>query len=236
MWYRAAVPREPHGKSIFGSEIVNGEYCDEEKLDLKELSHVVMSQLLPLYKMILAYLFGDYKSAVRQSRLCAGIEDIKSGHVAFTYASLFHALSAIALYRETGTKRRHAIRITRYHTRRLKARALLIPSICSGKLFLLQGELAWVKGNHRSVLFEYSNAISCSADHGILMDQALANERLGRYMLERGDIERASLYFQEARATFQKWGANAKSDHLTKEMEKLNLTVKPVIFDDAIVE
>jgi hypothetical protein len=86
-----------------------------------------------------------------------------------------------------------------------------------------------VKDDHRAVFFEYSNAISCSANHGILMDQALANERLGRYMLERGDVEKASLYFQEACTTYSKWGANAKVDHLTKEMEKLKVQIKPSI-------
>jgi len=220
------------GKAQSDPRLLIGEAFNEDEHEPEVLNDPASFQFCPLYKMQLAYFFGDYKSAVQQSKLCAGIEDFASGHVVFTYASLFHALSAIALYRETGLGRRRAIRLARYHERKLKAKAFLMPSICSGKHLLLRGELAWVRGDHHSVFYEYSNSISCSASHGILVDQALASERLGRYMLERRDNEKASLYFHEAREIYAKWGATAKVEDLTMEMRKLNLAqIKPLISD-----
>jgi len=56
------------------------------------------------------------------------------------------------------------------------------------------------------------------------MQTALANERLGKYFLERGDKESAGPFIDEALSLYDQWGATTKAEHLREEMKASRLT------------
>ena len=126
------------------------------------------------------------------------------------------ALSLIALYQETGREKKQTIRKVRCFTRLLQKRALQNLTYCSGKLFLLQGELAKLQGQHRLAEFHFVSAIKCATK----MDAALFHERFGRFLLPAWADE-AHIQFDNAKQAYSDWGAAAKVRHLEKEKERL---------------
>ena len=50
------------------------------------------------------------------------------------------------------------------------------------------------------------------------MQHALANERAGKYFLNRGDVTTARSYFKESMSVYKKWGGKLKMEHLKNEV------------------
>lgn len=194
----------------------NENVVDVESLDTLSL------QFWPWYRMMLCCLFQEYTRAAQESKLCRGVELFPNGNPVFAYAAVFHSLSAIGLYRQTGRGRWRAIRETQRQAKFVKSKALLVPSVCSCKHFLLKAELAWLQGKHRVVLYMYNNSISCAKGNGLPFDEALAHERFARYNLEHSrDLEKASQSFGQAVELYRSWGAVAKANQLQEELHRL---------------
>jgi len=57
-------------------------------------------------------------------------------------------------------------------------------------------------------------AIRVAGKSGFTQNEALANERVGKFFHERDDIEWASFYLDRAHKLYKRWGARAKADQL----------------------
>jgi tetratricopeptide (TPR) repeat protein len=98
------------------------------------------------------------------------------------------------------------------------------PSNFLHKQYLLQAEIAVTVGDKQKARAHYRSAIILSRERNFYMEEALANEHLGKLYLEESDFESAVPLFKEARQVYEKWGANAKVDHFDKEYgEVLNI-------------
>jgi signal transduction histidine kinase/tetratricopeptide (TPR) repeat protein len=75
---------------------------------------------------------------------------------------------------------------------------------------LLKAELARVSDQPFEALELYEQAVACADDTRHVQQQALANERCGRYWLERGNRKVAGVYLQSAVEAYARWGARAK--------------------------
>ncbi len=75
---------------------------------------------------------------------------------------------------------------------------------------LLDAEHARIGGRPLEALACYERAVECADEVGHVQQQALANERCGRYFLERGNRKVAALYLQAALECYVRWGAHAK--------------------------
>lgn len=192
----------------------------ERKLSSDDM---VSQGFLHLYRMLLSHLFNNYKTAEQESEMCLDfVNHAPSSQSTFSYIPLFYGLSLLAWSRETGRGNRRVIEVTRKQIRQLERQAKQTPRACGGKLFLLRAELSRFLGEHDEVHFLCTCAIALSSsDAGILLDQALANERACRHVLERDKTVEASTYCQEAKSTYLKWGAFAKADLLTEEVSQV---------------
>jgi signal transduction histidine kinase len=76
--------------------------------------------------------------------------------------------------------------------------------------FLLDAEQARVTGRALDALDCYERAVACADEGGHVQQQALANERCGRFFSDRGNRKVAALYLQAAVEHYARWGAHAK--------------------------
>ena len=97
-------------------------------------------------------------------------------------------------------------------------------SVLSIFQFLLEAELAVVKGDHFSVLSKYTIAVAIAEKAGMLIELAIANERAARYFLSRNDHETGRPFMIQAFRSYHEWGCVLKLEQLKQEygvMEKI---------------
>jgi hypothetical protein len=104
--------------------------------------------------------------------------------------------------------------------RRIKKYARLCPKNFLDKKYLLEAEMLALKGNERAAE-KYISAIAVAKEFGFLHCQALANERMARYLVKKDKLSVAHPYFQEACELYGKWKAHAKVRRLEKEIDQL---------------
>ena len=83
--------------------------------------------------------------------------------------------------------------------------------------------MAAIRGQYLLALSKYRVAILDLRDAGLLMGEAMANERLGKYHLDYNDnVSLATSFLAEAIRLYEKWGAVAKVSHLRSELQSKN--------------
>jgi hypothetical protein len=92
-----------------------------------------------------------------------------------------------------------------------------------GKQYLIEAELAVATGDNLSALSKYTSSILLSREGGFLMQEALANERAGKYYLEQGDKASALPFLRESCLLYERWGGLEKLRHLREELKPLQV-------------
>mmetsp|Transcript_11530 Transcript_11530/g.26702 ORF Transcript_11530/g.26702 Transcript_11530/m.26702 type:complete len:161 (-) Transcript_11530:166-648(-) len=136
---------------------------------------------------------------------------------------LFDGLSNLCLYKETRKMRRKHLSVARAWIKMIDRLAGTAPDFCLGKLFLLKAELASVsrrKNNYDVVKF-YKCAIALCQKGGLLMEEAIANERTGKYFASVGKEIEAQPHLEQACQLYQKWGAGGKVAKLRVDASKV---------------
>ncbi|XXX82612.1 AAA family ATPase [Sorangium sp. So ce134] len=88
------------------------------------------------------------------------------------------------------------------------------PSNFRHKHLLVEAEIARADGHLERALALYEEAQADAEAAGLAQDAALAAERAGRFLLERGLRRPALAYLIEAQAGYRRWGAAAKAEQL----------------------
>lgn len=134
------------------------------------------------------------------------------------------ALVSISLVRSKSYKlagpRTH-MRIVRRTLGKLRKWVEENPGACAGNLFLLEAEMAALKGHVKKAHLKYKCALAMTQAEHLLLDHAIQGERAGRFMREQGDEELSREYYQEAHKTYVDWGAAARAEFLREKMERL---------------
>eukprot|EP00934_Nitzschia_sp_Nitz4_P004331 Nitzschia sp. Nitz4//scaffold11_size288233//98799//101975//NITZ4_000759-RA/size288233-processed-gene-0.154-mRNA-1//1//CDS//3329534029//4321//frame0 len=165
------------------------------------------------YRMLLCYMLGDYESAEVHSSVCRVAENNPFGtsdRVLFVFYDGLVALSQ--------PKSRARLQVAKKSIKTFKAWAKHSPENFLGKLYFLEAELAASTGDDERAHSKYTSATSLSREGGYIMQHALANERAGKYFLQRGDYEVARTYLKEAMSVYSKWGGKTKVEHLHREL------------------
>jgi hypothetical protein len=79
---------------------------------------------------------------------------------------------------------------------------------------LIDAELAALEGHTHLAIKHYEVAILLAGRRGFTNDQALAHERFGDYMMERGDLNDAAYHLRFAIRLYEDWGASAKASQM----------------------
>jgi tetratricopeptide (TPR) repeat protein len=162
-------------------------------------------------------MFGDFESAEIHSSVCRVAETNPFGSSDRVLLVFYDGLVALAQEKKSRARLQTAKRCIKT----FKTWSKQCPENFLGKLYFLQAELAAATGDHKRAHSKYTSAISLSREGGYVMQHALANERAGKYFLERGDVDLAKSYLKESMAVYRKWGGKTKCDHLKNEISFL---------------
>lgn len=195
--------------------ILTGEVMDQEySLQYARENNKSLLVWIHFYRMFLCYILGDYESAEVHASVCRAAENNPFGtsdRVLFTF---YDGLVALAHKKKTRARLQQARRCIKT----FKTWAKHCPENFLGKVYFLEAELAAVTGDDDRAHSKFTSAISLSREGGYIMQHALANERAGKYFLQRGDVASARIYFKESVSVYKKWGGKLKMDHLKSEV------------------
>jgi tetratricopeptide (TPR) repeat protein len=191
----------------------SGDVCviSGDNMDASTLKH-----WMNYLRMVLCYLLGRYDEASDHAAGCQ--ELIKDDFVTTGVCSIvfFETLTNLAL--ERSSRKRGRRKVISHRIRKMKTWAQHSPYNFSGMQFLMEAELAALRGDKNRALSKYVCAILVHKQVGALLLAALSNERLGKFVLEQGQHSEAKPYLDEALTYYEEYGAVAKVDHLRSEI------------------
>lgn len=169
--------------------------------------------------MMLAYHFSDYEMAVQFS---VGSEQLYSSYYGAMDSGIVLFYECLSLLATAKKNDRRLLRHIRRRIQKLEHWANHSPSNFLGKMYLVKAEYAVVTGGSLSAHGYFISAILHSRDGGFLMQEALANERTGKYFQSLGDEEESLSYFKVAISLYEQWGGIEKVRHLREEIDLLS--------------
>ncbi|MCC5642067.1 AAA family ATPase [Nostoc sp. CHAB 5824] len=181
----------------------------------------VMAELY-IYKLLLAYSFGNYKAAI------AYIEQGKQYLLAVSgliFVPIFHfyaALTHLALFSTQPEIELSVILAqVQIHQTTLHQWAQDAPMNYLHKWHLVEAEKQRVLSNKAEALEHYDRAISFAKANDYIQEEALSNELAAKFYLEWGKEKVAQAYMQQAYYCYAHWGAKAKVEDLEKRYPQL---------------
>ncbi|MEP7323108.1 MAG: adenylate/guanylate cyclase domain-containing protein [Saprospiraceae bacterium] len=196
---------------LFGSEL--------NELNVKEIhsSGKDYSGLCVFYlnKMMLAYWFEKPTEAMDHGVASMKFIDsvLGGGHV-----PMIHFYYALSLLSVAGSDpiRTDCIKKAKQQLNKMKMWAKTAPSNHLSKQYLIEAELQRVKGNTERAIPIYILAIEAAAANHYLIEEALANELLGKLYYNSKNETDSKKYLSQAKQLYIKWGAMAKVKQLNE--------------------
>lgn len=205
------------GRTEGNPKFLWGELIDADYAEALEGKNPQFLHWTRFYTMQLAYFFSDYDLAEQFADTCHHLVDGRSnGAMNCAYALFYESMVRLALARR-GRRRRSNLAYVRRHLKKLKIWATHSPTNFLGKQMLLQAEIESLRGNHVNALTFYRSAILHCREGRFTVVEALANESLGRYFLERKDQASALPHMRAACTLYEYWGGTAKVQHFKDE-------------------
>ena len=197
--------------------VLDGEWYDEEKMLPVHQAANDRTALFDYYcwKMVLFYLFQRREEAFKYAEIAKTYEDAVRASLGTNTFYLYYSLSLLLSYRtKNNNERKQIIRKVVGCQKKMKKWADYEPMNNLHKYYLVEAELARVKGNDLGAIDFYDKAIYNAQRNEYINEEALANELAGRFYLDRGNIRVARAYMREAYNCYGQWGAVAKLKHL----------------------
>ena len=179
-----------------------------------------------IYKLLLAYSFGNYNVAL--DNIAQGKQYLMavSGLVFVPIFHFYAALTHLALFpTQPETEQAKILVLVETHQTTLQHWAKNAPMNYLHKWYLVEAERYRVLGNKAEAIEMYDRAISGAKENQFLNEEALANELAAKFYLEWGREKFAQLYMIEAYYCYVQWGATAKVMDLETRYPQL---LKPI--------
>ncbi|MBE9115517.1 PAS domain S-box protein [Lusitaniella coriacea LEGE 07157] len=166
-------------------------------------------------KLILSYLFGDYRAAKENGAIARRYLESVIGLFNVPLFHFYESLNNLALYTEKPSK----ILLSRVKANRkkLKKWAHHAPMNHQHRFDLVCAEWQRIKEKPHRAMDLYESAIKSARENGYLQDEALAWELAAQFYRDRGRDKIARTYLLEAHYLYHCWGAIAKVKHLEQQ-------------------
>ena len=224
--------------SVECPNVLSGEAMDEDALLNKALENQRLNVLAIVYflKLWLSYLFGEYEEAAEMARKCLRIRKsmpFRGGNEAIEtfYTGL---VAAEMVRREQQQNQRELWRsIAAESIKAMENWASLCPWKVSGKLSLMQAEIAFTDGNFSAAAEAYHASIELAKQHRFVHEEALANERAGMFFSStcgttsdaninaNTDADAAERHYLRAQTLYAAIGAARKAKHIEAVVSSL---------------
>lgn len=194
--------------------VLTGEFLNEaQALKNSKGKHPVAYMLLLLYKHTLAVYMNDFPAALNMSAL---IQSAAMDNIFPFLVSTFCFLDGLVSASISWSSKQHKRRAKRLLVK-LRAYAEHCPQNFSGKVYLVEAEMASAAGDSESALILYKDAIEWARSQELIHEEALAYERAGYALCAHCKPNEGREYLKEAKALYASWGAQAKVDQLSKD-------------------
>ena len=169
------------------------------------------------YKLMLCYLFGDIKTAVKNADEARNYLMAVPGIIVECIFYFYDSLTALASLNSQSANRAEILqRVEENQTQLQQQWANYAPMNHQHKADLVEAEKCRVLGQKLAAIELYDKAISGAKANEYTQEEALANELAGKFYLSWGKEKFAALHIQEAYYCYARWGAKAKTDDLEK--------------------
>ncbi|MEG3969926.1 AAA family ATPase [Microcoleus sp. T2B6] len=178
--------------------------------------------LVYIYKLLLAYSWGNYPAALNHIGQVKPYVMALSGLVHVPAFHFYAALTHLAVFStQPETEQAETLALVETHQTTLHQWAQNAPMNHLHKWYLVEAERQRVLGYKADALSMYDRAISLAKENQFINEEALANELAAKFYLEWGKEKVAQAYMIEAYYCYARWGAKAKIDDLEKRYPRL---------------
>ncbi|MDD5724323.1 MAG: sigma 54-interacting transcriptional regulator [Syntrophales bacterium] len=178
---------------------------------------------LSFCKLLLNYLFGNYKEAIHYADL-AERENFKEvgGTLPISLAIFYDSLARLAIYADaTDEEQRQILEKVAGNQKRMEMWAKHAPANYLQKFHLVEAERLAVQRDDNGAMGHYHQAIEFAQAHQFINDEALANELAAGFWFRKGMPAFADPLIKRAHACYTLWGSYAKVAHIEKRYPKL---------------
>ncbi|MEH2147235.1 AAA family ATPase [Nostoc sp.] len=205
-------------------DCLSGSIYDETVMIAKhrQANELTVMAELYIYKLLLAYSFGDYKAAIAYINQCQQYLLAVSGLIFVPIFHFYAALTHLALF-STQPEIELSVILAQVeiHQTTLHRCAQNASTNHLHKWHLVEAEKQRVLGNKAEALENYDRAITLAKANGYIQEEALSNELVAKFYFDWGKERVAQAYMQEAYYCYARWGAKAKIEDLEKRYPQL---------------
>ncbi len=199
------------------AKVLQGEYYEEDAMLPRHLEAHDQNGLFYLhaYKLLINYLYGDYKQAVCDA---SQAEPYYGSIAGLAHAPIYNFLSALALLarlRQNKSSDQDALWVkVKGHQDNLKTWATHAPMNCRYKFDLIEAIKNQMSGNPEAAAVGFDMAIKGARGNGYIRDEAIAWERAAEFYLEWDKPGIAAQCLLEAYSGYLRMGAVAVAERL----------------------
>ncbi|MEH1851995.1 MAG: AAA family ATPase [Nostoc sp.] len=175
-----------------------------------------------IYKLFLAYFFGNYTAAIDHSGQAKQYLMAVSGLIVTPIFHFCAALTHLALFpTQPESEQGELLILVETHQSTLQEWAQNAPMNHLHKWYLVEAERQRVLGNKAEAIEHYDRAIIGAKENDYIQEEALANELAAKFYLDWGKQEIAQVYMTKAYYGYARWGAKAKVADLERRYPQL---------------
>ncbi|MEG4584339.1 AAA family ATPase [Microcoleus sp. MOSTC5] len=185
-------------------------------------NELMMIVVVYIFKLLLAYCFGNYPAALDILTQLKPCWMVLSGTVFIPIFHFYAALTHLALIpTRSEPEQTELLTVAATHQAALHQSAHNAPMNHLHKWHLVEAERYRVLGNKAAAIEHYDQAIALAQKHQFTNDAALANELSAKFYLEWNKQRIAGEYMIEAYYGYARWGAKAKVADLERRYGQL---------------
>src|ERR1700754_609493 len=179
-------------------------FCRNPDLALAEGSYWIR-------KLQARFFAGDYAGALEASLRAQQLQPTSASFFECAEYHFYSALCRAASCESAAAGRwQEHVRALAAHHRQLEVWATACPDNFENRAALVGAEIARIEGRALDAEHLYEHAIHSAHTHGLVHNEALANEVAARFYAARGFKKIAHAYLQDARHAYIRWGADGK--------------------------
>lgn len=190
----------------------DGEFDEMECLQAFEKAHFRSgTAFYHVMKQMASFIYRRYGDALDATQQALAMQDVITPMAHEATCSFFHALTLAALYTQvTAQQRQEFAKAIKEQLRRLEVWASNCPENFLCRYALVAAEVARIEGRDLDAMQHYEQAIRLAGEHGLVQNEAIANELAAHFYRTRGSGRSADAYLRHAHACYSRWGASGK--------------------------
>ncbi|MBP0011420.1 ATP-binding protein, partial [Roseofilum sp. Belize Diploria] len=207
------------------ADLLVGELFDEHKMFpvFQETQNFTLLFWANFGKAMLAYLLGDYASALTYSWEAKKYEATVAGMFCVARNDFYYILSAIAdlANLEGEDEKLRGLEQFQASQDNLKLWVKHCPGNFQHNDALIEAEKLRLLRDYTEAIALYDRAIAGAKENEYVHEEALANELAAKFYLDWGKEKIAGVYMTDAYYCYARWGAKAKTDQLEEKYPQL---------------